>query len=722
MKYFLTLFLAACVGCASSAAQSLAGSGAVSGRVWQFFTEGLPDAEVALDNGDAGIHRLMRTTVDGTFRVTGLAPASGYRLRVTRNDFAGWESEEFEVFAGQTRVFDVTLRAESAAQTVAARPEVSPLDQSQEGLGTLITAPQANSLPIRERNLQDLTLLAPAVTLDRLTGAVAFPGRSPGVNLLMDGLLNGKRFSGEGTEPVAQTSIEGVQAFQVLPVGAPAEFGHTMGVTVNAISRSGSNAFHGSGYTYFSNHSLSATDRYALGRTLFQNSSQSGIDLGAPIVRDKLFVFSNFEVSDNRRQGLNRISSPLLSDSAGTAVEPSNCLASAAQCAAATAFLEDQMNVPVPYFNHWVTGSARIDYRRSRLNAFSVSANTRRGKSPEAASYGAVAPNGGLIGSGLFTGETSHGRFEWMTFPWAKVVNEFRAGYFYDRASTLASRPLDGTGSAAISVGGAAVGATRAYPSLVSEERYHLVDNFRFNFLTHAITIGGELLKTRYWRDELSDLAGTYVYPTLTTFAQDFSSRMTRSYSTFTQTLENPVRILPVTEWHIYAQDDWQPLPELRLSAGVRAERSISPQPTMVNPTYYQTGTIPSGLGVAPRIGISYAVDNRTVARLGFGFFHSLPGGDLLDALYLGNGEDQPRITVTRDQTGAPAFPAAVSRANIPAGTRNLMWASSDFSVPYSRNLHAFDPKESRASDLAEHLLSGYRWGESRDRARLEPD
>lgn len=699
----LFLLALAWVLCSPLAAQSVAGSGGVSGRVWESASEGLPDADVVLSNRGLGIQRTMRTTLDGLFGVTGLTPASGYRLRVTRKNFADWESGEFEVLPGQTVMFDITLRSEGASDTAASgtpRP-----DKSREGIETIIAADRIEGLPVRGRRLDDLTLLAPAVKLERQAGAVTFPGRAPSGSALMDGLLFGSRHSAAEAGTLAPASIESIQGFQVITAGAPAEFGHSLGSFVNVISRGGSNAVHGSARTFLSSGRLTAQDRYALGHPLFRNSSQSGVNVSGPVFRNRLYYFANLEIWDSRYQGLNRLSSPLVSDHSGAAVDSANCLAPAAQCAAAAAFLRQQMNALVPRFMHWVGGIGKLDYRHSQTNSFSISAGTAREKSPEGSHYGAVAPNGGLIGNGLSTSEISHGRAEWTAFPWRNVVNELRAGFHYDRFSTLASQPFNQTGSAAVYVGGAAVGATRAYPSLLSEERYHLADSFRFNFLNHSLTIGAELLKTRFRRDEFSFLAGAYFYPTLTAFAQDFGGGRSRSYSHFTQTLANPDRAMPVKEWNIYAQDHWQPLRNVRLSAGFRIERWLPPQPAMKNAHHYQTGEILARLRVSPRVGVSYAPDERTVVRFGFGYYHSSPSGELLDALYLGNGEYQPRLIITPDQAGAPVFPASVSRTSIPSGTRNLLWATKEARNPYSRQ---FSLAVERSLGFQTSLTAGY--------------
>src|SRR5262249_38057554 len=152
------------------------------------------------------------------------------------------------------------------------------------------------------------------------------------------------------------------QGTEILSGSAPVEFGHSRGGTVNAVTRSGSQQFHGSLYGYFSNQNLTATDRYALGEKLFGKRYQTGASLGGPVRQGKLFFFANAELLDSSSQGLNRITSPLLADTTGTKVQTSNCTATAAQCfVAANYVVQPQMNVVVPQSDHWVTGLGKLD-------------------------------------------------------------------------------------------------------------------------------------------------------------------------------------------------------------------------------------------------------------------------------------------------------------------------------------------------------------------------
>src|SRR5262249_13559836 len=147
-----------------------------------------------------------------------------------------------------------------------------------------------------------------------------------------------------------QISQDAVQEFQVLSDGFSAEFGRAMGGVVNTVTRSGSNAFHGTGYEFFRNRTLEAADRYssipgyvAPAGTIaprFRTPEwrhQFGGSLGGPLKKDKVFFFGNLEFVKRNFPGLNRIINSSFTDAQGTLL-PATCTATPEQCAAALAF------------------------------------------------------------------------------------------------------------------------------------------------------------------------------------------------------------------------------------------------------------------------------------------------------------------------------------------------------------------------------------------------
>ena len=123
------------------------------------------------------------------------------------------------------------------------------------------------------------------------------------------------------------------------------------------------------------------------------------------------------------------------------------------------------------------------------------------------------------------------------------------------------------------------------------------------------------------------------------------------------------------------------------LNYGLRYEKSFLPQPTVVDPNYPQTGHIPLySKDFAPRLSLSYSLDDRTVIRAGYGIFYARFLGNGLDTLFLGNGRYQTSISANATTAGAPVFPNVVpNAASVPAGTVNLTLRGSE---PLPQPLH----------------------------------
>jgi TonB dependent receptor/Carboxypeptidase regulatory-like domain len=684
MRIGLTLSLLALVCPLITVCQQATGAGSVSGTIRDNYGEGLPDATVILTNPSLGLQRSMITTDEGVFYASALIPSTGYRLHVIRKGFGDWQSDDFQVSVGETLNFKIDMQVEAPAAHVDARTALPAVNNTKAGIATWISPEQVSELPTADRRLDALVLLAPAVNSNNSSGALAFQGVRSLNAFLTDGIDTTNRYYGTRAGLASQLSEDAVQELQVLPANSLSEFGHAMGGIVNAVTRTGANSYHGTGYGYFRIPSLTAAGRYALGQNLLGKENQEGGSVGGPIRQSKIFFFANLEVLNDHFDGLNRITSPLIADATGTRVPSSNCTATAAQCAAAIKFLQSQMNVTTPFSDRWISGLGKIDYRRSDRNTFSFEANAMNSRAPAGAQFGDVAANGGLLGLNDSTEQTRYGRFAWMATPNPKSVNELRLGLFQDRWFDPAAQSSLATGTVAISVAGASVGDPHNYSSLLTEHRYQLVDNFTFTAGSHMVRFGGDLSRSWDWLDQLTNSGGTYTYPSLTNFAQDLSGGGLRSYTGYTQQFGNSVRELPVKEFNLYLQDTWRATPRLLVTGGVRWEKPHYPQPVVNDATFFQSYAIPSpDINFAPRVSAAYTLDDRTVVRGGYGWFYAPLPGQLIDALFQGDGESIQSITVNPNQVGAPVFPnRIVSASAIPSGTQNLMSATAKLRSP----------------------------------------
>jgi hypothetical protein len=693
MKRTLSLYVCSLLFSASAFAQAVAGLGAVSGTVRDASGAVVPDATVVLSNASKGIKRTMQSTDAGVFSAPALVPATGYSLTVTKQGFANWEASDFQVQVGQTVDFRVTIAVSTATTKVEVSAEAPLVEDAKSGVTQVVGQTQIDGLPINGRRADTFVLLTPAVVPDGTFGLVSFRGIASGNSFLTDGNDTTNSFYNENagrTRISTQISQDAVQEFQVLSDGFSAEFGRAIGGVINTVTRSGTNEYHGTAYEFFRNRTLNATDRYAAGINAPEWRHQAGATLGGPIKKDKLFFFSNFEIVKRNFPGMNRI---INSDFAPSGVMiPSKCTATAAQCAAAIAFIQPQMDVLVPRTVSSVMGFAKLDWHPSERNSFSVDANVMHWRSPYGIQTQAVLTNGNMIGgNGNSTVETRYGKASWTSIVSPNAVNELRFGWFKDRLSDPGSSDLwPSTGGLVISVNGAAVGAAAAYPrTYPSEQRFQLVDNYSWTHGAHSVKIGIDWQTTEDWMNQLYNGLGSYSYSTLTAFAKDFSDHTgANNYSTFSQAFGNPIQDLRTSDINVYAQDTWKVSRRLTLNYGLRYEKSFLPQPTMVDPNYPATGHIPSyNKDFAPRLSLSYSLNDRTVIRAGYGVFYARYLGNGLDTLFLGNGKYQTTISVNGTTTGAPTFPNIVSNASsVPAGTVNLTFADQDhFRNPYTQ-------------------------------------
>ena len=501
-----------------------------------------------------------------------------------------------------------------------------------------------------------------------------------------DGILTSNRYPAAGAASAGRLALDAAEGVEVISAAAPAEFGHGMGGIMNIVTRSGGSRLHGDAYAYFANRSFSAIGRYALGKELFGKREQAGFNLGGNLPGTTLYFFSNLDIAKGDGHRLNRITNPLIADSTGSRVLASNCTATAAQCSAATRFIQSQMDVLVPRHEEALSGMLKLDNRHSPRNAFGMAIYANQSEAPRGADGEWVSSDGGLLGNAALRQTTRYGKLDWIGIPSGTTTNQFRLSMFYDRLSNDPSATGLSTGTPSIFVAGSQVGEAYADASVMRERRYQLVDNFRASAGSHTFLMGVDLTRTQDWIGGLSGGSGAYYYPSLAAFAKDLSGGTQKNYSYFTQTRGNPVRKLTSPELGIYVQDVWSLGPRWRVTLGARWSKQFLPQPTKQNATYYETGEIrSSNTNIDPRIGIAYQVTGRTVIRTGFGMFHAPHPGELIDALFLGNGEHQSNLLVSPNQTGSPLFSAIVPAGNsAPTGSLNLLYAASKFRNPYT--------------------------------------
>jgi outer membrane receptor protein involved in Fe transport len=705
MRTLFCICFTALVVCANLFGQSVAGLGAISGTVRDASGSTVPDAQVVIANESLGIRRTLATTDAGVFAAPSLPPAAGYTVTITKAGFTTYKAENIQVQVGQDVNLDVALAVAGATTQVQVEAIAPIVDSTKTDVSQVVDTRQIQDLPINGRRVDSFVLLAPAVVSDGTFGLLSFRGVAGGNTFLTDGNDTTEQYYNENagrTRIQSQIGQDAVQEFQVVSDNYSAEFGRAMGGVVNTVTRSGTNDFHGTAYWFFRNQDFNARDPFATINPP-ETRHQFGASAGSRLIKDKLFYFFNYE---GMRRDFPLIASitapgnPLFSTTGQLLPNVCGAPATPGQCATAISFLNREFQT-VPRTVQQDLGFGKLDWRPTDWNSFSVSLNVLRWVSPNGLQTQAVLNNGNGVGNNVNSSVRSkYARFTWTAVPTNTAVNEFRFGWFYDKQFDYPNDALaiPGIGFLGINITGQTnLGTATDYPRTnPSENRYQFVDTFTWTHGRHSLKFGVDMQRTEDYTNLLFNRTGTYLYPTFSALAADLSGNTTgtKNWSTFTQTIGNPVVDFTVPEYAFFVQDYYKVTARLTLNLGLRYDYADLPQPTLTNPDYPATGRIPTyNKEFAPRLGFAYALDDqsKTVIRAGWGMFYARYPGGLLNTLFLGNGLYQKSITLNSsnasDRASGPVFPNVLPNTagfNPPAGSVSLNIAGNDFRAPYT--------------------------------------
>jgi Carboxypeptidase regulatory-like domain/TonB dependent receptor/TonB-dependent Receptor Plug Domain len=285
----------------------------------------LPGVVLRIRNEDSGLYRLARTHPDGTYFVSGLPPGR-YEIRASRTGFKQSAQSGVRLEVGRTTTLDIVLLVGPIADSVTVEAGTPLIDALSKSVGGHIGSDELLGLPSANRSFVGYIALLPgivAIPADALgADAVSVNGIDPRHNnFLLDGANNNDDYLGQRAGTQARTPVEAIQEFQVLTHQFDAEFGRATGAVINAVTRRGSNAFHGSAFSFFQDSRLTSRDFFTRQNGLPEpdvEQQQYGGTLGGPIVRNKSHFFFSLEaIRADRATSVNIPSRPDL-NAAGT--------------------------------------------------------------------------------------------------------------------------------------------------------------------------------------------------------------------------------------------------------------------------------------------------------------------------------------------------------------------------------------------------------------------
>jgi hypothetical protein len=280
----------------------------IKGVVKSSVGEAVPGATIIAIHTPTGTKYSAISNADGRFNMLNMRVGGPYKVSVT---FVGFRNEEFkDVFLelGKAYSIDVVLTDESQQlQEVKVTTSNSKIFQnSKTGAETTISRKDLATLPSISRSVQDFTRLEPTAS------GGSFGGRNAQYNnYSLNGAVFNNPFGLDAPTPGGQTgsqpiSLDAIDQVQVATAPYDVTLSGFTGASVNAVTKSGSNEFHGTAYGYFRNENMTGDKVH--GEKIFVPSleqTQAGFSIGGPIIKDKLFFFANYEIDRRTDSGSN---------------------------------------------------------------------------------------------------------------------------------------------------------------------------------------------------------------------------------------------------------------------------------------------------------------------------------------------------------------------------------------------------------------------------------
>jgi hypothetical protein len=669
-------------------AQSQATNGAIEGTITDSTGAVLPGVTVTVKNVETGIDRVVQTNDRGLFRAP-LLPIGTYTVVVELQGFKKFEKTDVTLLVGQTAVVNAALSVGNVSETVSVSADSPALDTARIDIGHTMSNTEVHNLPLVARNPYNFALVQPGVTgtenVEFGVPHLAANGASMRINYMIDGNTNTEKDrAGLRLLPMSEVMIQEVK---VVTTGFAPEFGQTMGMVFNAVTPSGTNAFHGQGSYLFRRNPFSAFPFYFgcgsttpanqcpsldtvvanSGQTKSQLKPQTRVDtgtadVGGPIVRNKLFFYGGWEQT---RRDLSSTSLITVSPSvvAAVGVKPQPAAAPNVQTA----------KFAIAKGDYQVSSGTRLTARWIRFH--------------NDAPYNAGAGTNTLERQTNFLDAMDSTAGQLVSSIGKNKLNEFRVQYAHRHQSSVANSD-SGTGPAinivtpAIGFGGPVGGTGQGNAGFDFKQNItETIDNFTYLRGAHSFKTGFDWQHIYDARTNAPQFF--YTFATLDAYNAAKSGANPFSYSTMSEITGNLSFNMTTNVYSLFAQDDWQLKPTIKVLYGVRYDLYKYPA-GLANAPLPQTASFHTDKNnFGPRVGVAWSLDLKTVLRASTGIMFDQPIlGGYEQALQLSGSPRAPVYSFSGTANGAPGFPTGVTSGTV---AQQSPWAvNSGFQVAHT--------------------------------------
>ncbi len=667
--------------------QSQAINATIRGRVTDPSGAAVPDASVTVTNPARGFTRSANTGPEGYYVFPNL-PLGTYAVSVKKEGFASLQHPDVVLEAGKEAVIDAQLKLGTVTESIEVSGGAPVLETTRVNVGRIIDEREISHLPLTSRNPYNFILFQPGVSGHPnpelgIPRTINTNGLLDRINYQMDGMVDTQTDRhGLRLFPISDTYVREIQT--IANSFAP-EFGGTAGNIYNVVTNSGTNTFHGI-FTWI-RRSVDATARPIL---LSPTAAKPELKLqdfamnaGAPIIKDKLFVFGAYE---HLTRGVP--TAITISQANATALGiPANLLGSS------------------PGILHGQFANARMDWNVTPRNQAFLRYNYFRNEFPANTANTSPGNPGitALDGWSDFRDRAHVIGMQLVSTISPTLLNEFRFSWPY-RQNTHFNGSIAGSGPAILISGIASFGGTSQAGDRFAEKIPNANENLTWIRGRHTFKAGFNISDIIDLQRDLT--FNQYTFPSIAAYQSAKSGATPFSYTAFSSR-SDPIGVhYRSLFWGFYLQDSWQATPNLLLIYGLRYDRF---QPPDANPNapfvFSRLFNTPNG-NVAPRLGLSYRINEKTVVRASGGIFFDAPPTNVWFNALNSDGSNRTQSvsfncsasSPCSAATGAPAFPSTTFTA--PNLVQDLITVTPDFKNAYTVNASLQISRELSRNDV----------------------
>jgi hypothetical protein len=597
-------------------------TGRITGTVKDESGAVINGAEVTVTSQATGEERKVMTDSDGNYFVP-LLLSGTYTVSITATGFQKFVTNDVKVAITETTTINAILPVGAVQQTVTV--DAAPTVVQTEGpqLGRVVDSRSVSELPLATRNFTQILGLSPgAATYLPDNTAVGRNSQNISVNGARvtnnNFQINGIDANSMGTNSAPSLSVpapETIQEFKVQTSLYDATFGRSGGGNIQAVTKSGSNQFHGTLYEFFRNEALNANNPFlkaaGVGRPELKRNVFGGV-IGGPIKKDKAFFFASYQGTRERNGAslINSLSSNILvdprltNDRSAATLQAAFGLASINPTSLAllnTKLASGQFLIPTPQAGGRYSGSTPSTFEENQFNsnfdyrfndANTVALKFFYSNAPQTLTLPSFLGGGPNVpGFGNF--QKNNNRLlsaQYVHIFSPTVFNELRAGYNFIRVDAFPKEPVNDSdigiaranASAfpglpliriAPAAGGIVIGTSPTIDVKAVAPSTTLADTLSLTYGKHNIRTGAEY---RYNENN---------------YVLNFFTRGQIDFLNFTSFLQGNAlvsvfgsgignRSLRATDYNLFAQDDWKVNQKLTLNLGLRYELDLPPYDT----------------------------------------------------------------------------------------------------------------------------------------------